>query len=424
MFQTFTKAWKIPEVRKKILYTLLLILIFRIGSFIPVPGVNPEFISQQASNYDILGFLDLMTGGNFGNFTIFALGISPYINASIIIQLLTVAIPALENMAKEGEEGRKKIERITRLLGMVFALIMSIGIIVGMGTGAVVASNIIPNWMSYMTIGLVITAGTAFLMWLSEQITQIGIGNGTSFIIFAGIVSRIPMAIVSFVQNIGFSADNVHPVLVPIIVIGILVIIAGVTLVDLGERKIPIQYSKRVVGRKQYGGQSSNIPIRVNSNGVMPLIFASTLLQFPGMIAQFWPQSGFYQWYVKYLASGTWLYMLIYMVLIIAFAYFYTAITFNPIEMSKNLQANGGYIHGIRPGKPTSDYIGKISSRLTLFSAFFLAIVAAVPTLMKSLGAGSSFASTSLLIMVSVALETNKSLEAQVTMRHYKGFLQ
>lgn len=423
MFKTLVTSWKIPEIRKKLLFTLLLVLIFRLGAYIPIPGVNPAYIQQQVMMYDIFGYLDLITGGSFSNFTVLALGISPYINASIIMQLLTIAIPALENMQKEGEHGRKKIERITRIVGVAFSLLMSFGYVYAMGDGVFLPSNIIPKFISYATVGLVLAAGTTFLVWLSELITEIGVGNGSSFIIFVGIISKFPDTVVNLFREM--IAGTRGWWILPIILVVALVIIAGVTFIDLGERKVPVQYAKRVVGRKMYGGQSTFIPIRVNANGVMPLIFAMTLVQLPQMIAQFWPNSGFADIVSRFFTSGTILYFVIYTLLIIAFAYFYTMITFNPIELSKNMQAQGGFIPGIRPGKPTSDYLSRISSRLTLVSAVFLALIATLPTLFaRVLPELASFGATSLLIMVSVALETNKQLQAQISMRHYKGFLK
>ncbi len=433
MIKNFVNGWKIPEIRQKIIFTMLVVLIFRVGNHIPVPGINPEAISQTIAQYDVLGFLNIMTGGGFGRFSLFALGISPYINASIIIQLLTIAIPFLENMMKEGEDGRKKVERITRILGIVFALIMSVGILMPL-QNAVISSNVIPRWFSYAAIGIIVTGGTAFLMWLGERMTEQGIGNGTSFLIFLGICANVPDAVRNFTTRT-FTPNSTAAAalggglsfwLVPVVVILIVLIIAGVVYVDLGERRVPVQYSKRVVGRKMYGGQSSNIPMKVNSNGVLPLIFASTLMSLPAMISQFFPSSGFTTWYNTFMKAGTWPYAIIYFFLIIGFSYFYTAVTFNPIELSKNLQANGGFVPGIRPGRPTSDYLSRISHRLTLFSALFLAIIAAIPTMFSSMLGGSlgAFGATSLLIMVSVALETNKQIEAQITMRHYKGFLK
>ena len=422
MFQILRNAWKVPDVRKKILYTLMMLLIFRLGAFLPIPGVNPSYIASQVSQYDILGFVNLMNGGALGNFTLFALGISPYINASIIMNLLTIAIPSLERMAKE-DDGREKIERITRVVGVALGAVMALGFVLSMGSGAVLPSDTVPVWFTYVAIVLVATAGCALCMWIGERITEKGIGNGISLLIFAGIASQVLPTIISYFKMVFSGAITFW--LVPVLVVLILVVVAALTLVDLGERRVPVQYAKRVVGRKMYGGNSTNIPMRVNQNGVMPLIFAMTIIQFPGMIAQFWPNSGFYAWYTKYLGSGSVIYMIVYALLIIGFAYFYTAISFNPIEISKNMQANGGFIPGIRPGRPTSDYLSKISTRLTLFSAVFLAVIAAVPTMLSSLMGGmSAFGATSLMILVSVALETSKTLEAELTMRNYKGFLK
>lgn len=433
MIKNLVNGWKIPEIRKKMIFTLIVVLIMRLGNHIPVPGIDPSVISDTIAQYDVLGFLNIMTGGGFGRFSLFALGISPYINASIIIQLLTIAIPYLENMMKEGEDGRKKVERITRILGIVFAMIMSVGILMPL-QNAVVPSNIMPRWFTYATIGIIVTSGTAFVMWLGERMTEEGIGNGTSFIIFLGICANVPDAVRSFVvRTFTPTSDSAAMLggglsfwLVPVVLVLVVLVIAGVVYVDLGERRVPVQYSKRVVGRKMYGGQSSNIPMKVNSNGVLPLIFASTLMSLPAMISQFFPDSGFTVWYNLYGKAGTWSYALIYFLMIIGFSYFYTAVTFNPIELSKNLQANGGFVPGIRPGRPTSDYLSRISNRLTLFSALFLAVIAAIPTMFSNMLGGTlgAFGATSLLIMVSVALESNKQIEAQITMRHYKGFLK
>ena len=422
MFQILRNAWKVPDVRKKILYTLMMLLVFRLGAFLPVPGVDPSYISSVVGQYDILGFVNLMNGGALGNFTFFALGISPYINASIILNLLTIAIPALERMAKE-DDGREKIERITRIVGVALGAVMALGFVLSMGSGAVVASETVPLWFSYLSIVLVVTAGCALCMWIGERITEKGIGNGISLLIFAGIASQVLPKVITYFTNVFSGAITFW--LVPVLIVLVLVVVVALTLVELGERRVPVQYAKRVVGRKMYGGNATHIPMRVNQNGVMPLIFAMTIIQFPGMIAQFWPNSGFYAWYTKYLGSGSVIYMIVYALLIVGFSYFYTAISFNPIEISKNMQANGGFIPGIRPGRPTSDYLSKISNRLTLFSAVFLAVVAAVPTLCSSLMGGmSAFGATSLMILVSVALETSKTLEAELTMRNYKGFLK
>jgi len=392
-------------------------VVYRLGCFIPIPGVNTELLKTAVSQYDILGFLDLLTGSSFSQFTIFAMGISPYINASIILQLLTIAIPALERMNKE-EDGRKKIERITRYTGVGLAMVQSIGIFIGLGDSYVIN----PSFWTYATIGICATAGTAFLMWLGERITEDGIGNGISMLIFASIVSRVPSTVIGWGQQLAVGTMAWWAfVLLMIVVIGLITL---VTHVDQAQRRIPVQYAKRVVGRKMYGGQSTYLPIKANANGVLPLIFAMTFIQFPGMIAQFWPDSGFYSFYEAYLGSTTAIYFLVYGLLIVGFGFFYSSITFNPIEMSKNLQQNGGFITGIRPGKPTSDYLGKISGRLTMFGSLFLAAVAILPTLaLHVLGQTSAFGATSVLIMVSVALETTSQLESHMLMRHYKGFL-
>ena len=431
MIKTFRSAWRIPEIRKKLLYMLLLVVIFRVGSYIPIPGINPQYIQEQVQSYSILGYLDLITGGSFGNFTVMALGIQPYINASIIIQLLTIALPPLERMQKEGEMGRKRIERITRYLGVAFSFIMGIGIVYGMGASRVLSNSALPPALSYITVSLVLATGSTFLIWLSELITEIGIGNGSSLIIFVGIISRVPSGIMSLIDNAfgrgvyALSPNRLPIWVLPLLLVGVVAIIAAVTFIDLGERRIPVQYAKRVVGRKMYGGQSTHIPVRVNANGVMPLIFAMTLVNFPQLFISFWSESGFAIWWSRYMAAGSLVYFIVYTLLIVVFSYFYTMITFNPIEMSKNMQAQGGFVPGIRPGKPTSDYLSRISNRLTLVSAIFLALIASIPTLLaKFIPGAAAFGATSLLIMVSVALETNKQLQAQITMRHYKGFLK
>lgn len=414
MFKTFANAWKLPDIRKKILFTVLMVLIYRIGACIPVPGVSVDYIAQQVSGMDILNFMDLLTGGSLSNFTIFALGIVPYINASIIMNLLTVAIPALERLAKEGESGRKKIASITRYFGVILGLVQAIGILVSLGPSAVTDTN----FFNYFVIVVCLTAGTAFIMWLGERITENGIGNGISLIIFISIVARFPREI----QTI-FAGTTDFWSIVLIIVLALAIIVA-ITFVDLGERRIPVQYAKRVVGRKMYGGQNSHIPMKVNQSGVMPLIFAMTIMTFPAMIGQFFPDSGFYEWWSTYLSQGSVLYGIIYAVLIFFFTYFYAQIAFNPIDVSRNIQQQGGFIPGIRPGKPTSDHLMKILARITFFGALFLAVVAAVPTIMSSiLGTSTVFGATSLLIMVSVALETTRQLESQLMMRNYKGFL-
>jgi preprotein translocase subunit SecY len=428
MFRTLINAWKVKDVRTKILFTLLLLLIYRFGSFIAVPGVNAAAIAQYADTYDMLSFLNLLSGGAFGDFSIFAMGISPYITGSIIIQLLTIAIPALERLSKE-EDGRKKMEKISRYVGIGLALVQSIGIVAGLqksraGIDVLINDSI----LTYITIGLVCTAGTAFLVWMGEMITEKGVGNGVSIIIFASICARVPTTVESYIS--GVIGGQYRWWVIPLMLVIVLVMVTGVTFIERSERRIPVQYAKRVVGRKLYGGQSTHIPLKANANGVMPLIFAMTIMQFPAMIGQFWPDSAFYTFYTNYMSAssdyiiGPIVYYVIYSLLILGFAYFYTTISFNPVEISKNLQQNGGFIPGIRPGRPTGEHLQKICNRLTLFGAVYLMILAVVPTV--TLGAfdlTTSFGPTSILIMVSVALETSSQLESMMLMRHYKGFL-
>ena len=421
MLETFKNAWRIEDLRKKILYTLLMLLVYRIGtSFIPIAGMDVAAIKQTVEGSDILGFLNMITGGSLAGFTIFAVGISPYITASIVMQLLTFAIPALERLSKEGgEEGREKLKRITRYVGIGLALIMSIGMVMSLRSYMITT-----DLLSKITMVLTLTAGACIVMWMGEKITEKGIGNGVSLIIFVGIVARLPVTVWSFMQNI-FAGEVNAWALLPIVVIYV-AIVAGVVFIDCGERRIPVQYAKRVVGRKMYGGQSTNIPMKVHSAGVMPIIFAVTLLQFPGMIASFWPQSGFALWWGRWMNSATIPYNIIFAILIVALGYFYNMVTFNPVEVSKNIQQYGGFIPGIRPGKPTSDYLAKISSRLTLFGGLFLALLATLPGLIAGLVGTNIMAltATGVLISVSVALETSKQLESQILMRHYKGFLK
>ncbi|MBS7228745.1 MAG: preprotein translocase subunit SecY [Eubacteriales bacterium] len=423
MFRTLVNAWKSKDIRTKILYTLLLILLYRLGSYIAIPGVNTASIAASLENYVAVGgFMNLFTGGAFSRYSLFAMGISPYINASIIMQLLTVAIPALERLSKE-EDGRSKIEKITRYVGIGLALVQSVSIILAFGEDAVTNAN----FLTYATIGICCTAGTALLMWMGERITDKGIGNGISFLIFASIVSSVLPTIIDIVKKV-FVMGTYQWWALPILIVVVLVLTVGIVMVDRAERRIPIQYAKRVVGRKQYGGQTTYLPIKANANGVMPLIFAMTVMNVPQMIVEFVSKdSGFRTFYENYLAAGTVVYYIIYALLIVAFAYFYTTISFNPVEISKNLQQNGGTIPGRRPGKDTGDYIKRISNRLTLFGALFLMVIAIVPSVLLGLfnldTALSAFGPTSILIMISVALETSATLESMMLMRHYKGFL-
>lgn len=418
MFDTIKKAWSVPETRREIMYTIMILLVYRLCAFIPVPGVNSSVITEQIANNSLLGFFDMINGGALQGYTLLAMGITPYINASIIMNLLTVAIPALERMAKE-EDGSQRINKITSYVTLGLAFIQSIGIILPMGSNAVLSTSI----FNYITIGVCLTAGTSLSIWLGDRITNHGIGNGISLLIFVNVVSVLPKTIATFVKDV-FSGAMSWWVLI-IIVVGAIAIIAAVVFVDSGERRITVQYAKRQVGRKMMGGQSQHIPIKVNSTGVLPIIFASVFLAFPSLVLSFWPTSGAAVFYGKYLGQGTFLYSTAYFLLILFFTYFYTLISFNPVEISKNIQQYGGFIPGIRPGRPTSDYLSKISHRLTLFGGIFLALIAAVPMLFSGLlGMQSAFGATSILILVSVALETSKQLESKLMMRHYKGFLK
>ena len=418
MFKVFSNAWKIADLRKKILYTLFMLLIYRLGCYVPLPGVDVAYISSIVDNYTMLNFLNMFSGGALGNLTLFALGIIPYINASIIMQLLTIALPPLERLQKEGEEGRKKIASITRYVGVGLGLFMAIGILLSMGSQAMLHDS----WLSYVTVILCLTAGTALIMWIGERINEKGIGNGISLLIFTSIVARFPTEVMKWFSNMQAGSVSVWQLIV--VIIGALVIVTAITGVDMSERRIPVQYAKRVVGRKMYGGQSTYIPMKVNQSGVLPLIFAVTFVQFPAMIGQFFSDQTFYTWYNDWMNSGSGIYITIYALLILFFTFFYSQISFNPVDVSKNMQQYGGFIPGIRPGKSTSDYMHRILNRVTFFGAIFLAIVAAVPMIMSGFtGMSSAFGATSLLIMVSVALETNKQIESQMMMRHYKGFL-
>ena len=426
MIQTLVQAWKIPEMRKKILYTLIMMVVFRLGSNIPGPCIDR---SQLAAMFDanesgLFGLFDLFSGGSFSNFTIFALSITPYITASIILQLLTVAIPKLEELAKQGQEGQRKIAQWTRYLTVVLALVQAIGYTFGLFRNVLSDNSIFAK----IVIVLTLVAGTAFLMWLGERINENGIGNGISLIIFAGIVSRIPTSISRTIK--GLSAGTVSIVSVIIFLIFALAVIMGIVMVQEGNRKIPVQYAKRVVGRKMYGGQSTHIPLKVNQAGVIPVIFAISLLQIPATIAYMTgTDNGFSRFVAKYLSTtgtpGIWIYLVLDILLIIFFTYFYGSITVNPLEIADNMKANGGFIPGIRPGKPTSDYIGKVLSRLNFASAIFLAIIAAIPIIIGHFTSfSSSFGGTSLIIAVGVALDTMKALETQMVMRNYSGFLK
>ena len=424
MLSTLKNAWKIPDLRKRILYTLMMFAIFRLGANIPVPGMNREILKGMFTDEGgLLSFFNFISGGAFKQFTIFALSISPYITSSIIMNLLTIAIPSLEALAKEGEEGRKKIAQYTRYGTVVLAIIQAIGISVGLFRRALISTD----FWSIAVVVITLTAGTAFLMWLGEQITEKGIGNGISLIIFAGIVSRLPAGTYQTFQKILNKEASIFSLILFCVVA--IVVIAGVIAIQQGTRKIPVQYAKRVVGRKMYGGHSTHIPLKVNQAGVIPVIFAMSLLQFPLTLTYFFQGGGFSSFVNRFLSPsgnpGIWIYNILYALLIIFFTYFYTAVTFNPVEVANNMKQNGGFIPGIRPGKPTSEYLQKTLTRLTLAGSVFLAIIAVLPTLVLNFtDLQIRFGGTALLIAVGVALETMKQIEAQMVMRHYQGFLK
>ena len=418
MLETLKNAWKIADLRKKILYTLGMLLVYRLLCYVPTPGVDTSQIASALERYSLLGFINSMTGSDLSNYTIMAMGITPYINASIIMQLLCVAIPKLEEMQKEGEEGRKKIAQITRYVTVGLGFVQAIALTIGLH------ANATNGFLGLLTIGFCLAAGTAIAMWMGERITENGIGNGISLLIFAGIISNLARSVGTNVVNI-FShpeAVSIPAVIASVVVFVILVV--GIVLVDLAERRIRIQYAKRMVGRKMYGGQSTHIPLKLNSSGVLPLIFANAIMQFPATILAFFPNSAANQWWTAHVNSTSIWYQLIFALMIFGFTFFYSEISFNPVEISKNIQANGGMIPGIRQGKPTSDFIKKITNRITMFGAIYLAVLAVIPMIIYSIaGVSLPFAASSLLIAVSVAMETMRELESQMLMRHYKGFL-
>lgn len=424
MLKTIAQAWKVAEIRSKIIFTLLMLVVFRIGSNIPVPNIDRTVLAQMfTGDAGLFDLFDLFSGGAFSNFTIFALSITPYITASIIVQLLGMAFPYFQRLAQSGTEGRKKMAQITRYLTVVLGLIQAIGLTVGLFRQAIIDTGV----FSIILVILVLTAGTAFLMWLGEQINEKGVGNGISLIIFAGIVARIPSGIRSLVTSI--QAGTISIITLIILVIVAILVIAGVVMIQEGQRRIPVQYAKRVVGRKMYGGQSTHIPMKVNQSGVIPIIFALSLLQFPLTITYFFPDTGFTDFVTKWLSPagnpGVWVYGVLNVLLIIAFTYFYTGATFNPVEVANNMKANGGFIPGIRPGKATEEYLQKVLSRITIVGAIFLAVIATMPTILSVVTTlNIQFGGTSLLIAVGVALDTVRQLENQMLMRNYQGFLK
>ncbi len=453
MFETIKNCFKVKEIRKKIWITLLLLLIFRIGCYIPVPGIDSETFATAIESYSFLELMSSITGSSLSNATLFALGISPYINASIIIQLLTVGIPALERLSRQGEEGRKKIAQITRYVTIVLAIAQAIGIIVNIaagedainlvmfgGGGSGIMSDTAATWIAGIFLVVVYTAGAMLVMFIGERITEYGVGNGISLIIFVGIISTAGIVIVGKFEELFAGNLDALWILIGFVVLTLLEFTAIVA-VDLSERRIPVQYAKQVKGRKMYGGQSTVIPIRIAGGGVMPLIFAFALISFPSMLASlFWPGSGFETGVTNWFSGSSpyWYGQLIYMVvlclLIFAFAFFYSSMQFNPEDVSKTIQQNGGFIQGIRPGKPTADYLRKISGRITLFGAIYLSLVAFIPSIISMVVVSlnittdtdllSVFSTTGILIVVSVALELEKQLQSQLMMKNYKGFLK
>ena len=428
MLQTLRNAWKIEELRKKILFTLLIVLLYRLGNAIPVPYVNVaalQYYFTQLQN-TVLGLYNVMSGGAFSQATIFALSIQPYINASIIIQLLCIAIPALERLSKEGgEEGRKKIASITRYATVGIGLLMGFAYYVLIRNNGLLAAEAQSNVWAAIVIVLTFTSGSALIMWLGEQITEFGIGNGISIILFASIVSRLPNSIVTTIRNVVTGALQWWVAV--LMFLGALAIIVLIVFVNDAERRIPVQYAKRVVGRKMYGGQSTHLPMKVNMSGVMPIIFAQSIASLPATIAAL-TGSRSDGWFMRLFDTTSIAYAIIYFLLILFFAYFYSTIQFNPVEVANNLKKNGGYIPGFRPGKPTSEFIQKVLNKITLFGAIYLGIIAVVPILVghfsnASALTGISLGGTSIIIAVGVALETVRALEAQMIMRNYKGFL-
>ena len=421
MLETLKNAWKVKELRNKILFTLLIIVIFRIGSVIPVPYINPSAIALATGDNSFFSYLSILTGGGLEYGAIFAMSITPYINASIIIQLLCVAIPYLERLSKEGEEGQKKLATITRYATVILALIQGIAYFFYLKASNCLSVNK-GIWFAAIVIVLTFTAGSAVVMWLGEQIDVKGSGNGISILLFAGILSRGPQA---FAALWTYWTEYKQYFAVIGIVIAFLAIIAFIVWMTHAERRIPVQYAKRVVGNKMYGGQNTHIPIKVNMSGVMPVIFASSILMLPTMILSFMGDTttSFAKFLALFSTQGVF-YAVIYFIMIIAFAYFYATIQFNPVEMANNLRKNGGAVPGIRPGKPTSDFISKILSRITLMGALFLSVIAILPIIIGNVGQiNISLGGTSVLIMVGVALDTVNNLESQMMMRHYKGFL-
>ena len=433
MLETIKNAFKMKEIRSKILWTLFFLLLYRIGCHIPVPGVGSGLF-ENIGEISYLNIMSMMSGGSLANGTWFAMGIGPYINASIIIQLLTVAIPALERAAKSGEEGQKKIAAFTRIGALILAVVQSIGILVS-NQNLLSSGNYIVKllggqvWLAYILLVIIYASGTLATIFLGERITEKGVSNGISLLIFVGILSTAGTAFLAMINTAFFGGGDLTAFWKLVGYIAAIIIVFGcIVFVELAERKVPVQYAKQIRGRKQYGGQTTFIPIKVNANGVMPLIFAFSILSFPELlITMFWSGTPFHLWWQSYMGTQSWLYMVLLVLLIFAFAFFYSQIQFNPEDVSKTIQQNGGFIPGYRPGKPTALYLKQIQTRITLFGALFLAFVALVPAVVfKAIDQTSSavFSATGMLICVSVALEFNNALESQIMMKQYKGFLK
>lgn len=436
MFEVFRNAWKLTDLRKKILYTLFIIFIFRLGASIFVPFLDSTQIANvlgmNSSDGNLFSYWDAMTGGSLSNGTLFAMSITPYINASIIVQLLTVAIKPLERLAKEGDEGRKKLNKINKFVALGLAIFQAVAFYITLRNGGVVKyTNGFSGVLAAITIVVCFVAGASLIIWLGDQISEKGIGNGISMILFAGIVSRIPNDVMGLLKTV--QTDVKNAILVPIILVIYVAMITLVVLMTNAERKIPVQYAKRVVGRKMYGGQSSYIPIKVAMSGVMPIIFAMSIMSLPSTICYFFGINGdgtsghtFWEGFVRLFSTSSWLYAVLYFVLIIGFNYFYVAIQYNPIQIANDLKKNNGAIPGYRPGQPTADFINNSLSKVTLIGAIFLGFVAIFPIIFQNVSGirGLSLGGTTILIVVGVALETVRSLESQMMMRHHKGFLE
>ena len=430
MIQTIRKAWGIPELRKKIIFTVMILLIFRLGNAIPVPYVNTDLLQSYLDGMSttVLGLYNVMSGGAFAQATVFALGVQPYINSSIIIQLLTIAIPALERLARDGgEAGKKKIASITRYATVAIALLQGLGYYMLMRNYGILEQS---GFGVALVIIVSFVAGSSFVMWLGEQVNEFGIGNGISIILFAGIVSRVP-TMVSAARSYILTAENAGLawLYMALLVLGMLLLIILIVHVSAAERRIPVQYAKRQVGRKMYGGQASTLPMKVNMSGVLPIIFAQSIASLPATIAAFLPapaEGSFGAAFLNAIDTRSVLYLFVYFLMIIGFSYFYATIQFNPVEISNNLKRQGGFIPGFRPGKPTSDFIAKVLSKVTLFGAIYLGIVAIAPLIVGKAINNNALAigGTSVIIVVGVALETVQALENQMLMRQYKGFLE